>query len=127
MCLILSDLNKYLEHIIVSTNMRCLTPPSALVGDCGFLSANLYARSVFGEDALANVSIEQSPENNKISGVIRIRYVICIGVTDFILINVLGARRKVSPFPSARRLKLLLRALKEELIQNIEQELYNDS
>lgn len=107
--------------------MRCLTPPSALVGDCGFLSANLYARSVFGEDALANVSIEQSPENNKISGVIRIRYVICIGVTDFILINVLGARRKVSPFPSARRLKLLLRALKEELIQNIEQELYNDS
>jgi coatomer subunit beta len=54
--------------------MKCLTPTHALVGDCGFLSANLYARSVFGEDALANVSIEQSPENNKISGVIRIRY-----------------------------------------------------
>lgn len=23
---------------------RCLTPPSALEGDCGFLAANLYAR-----------------------------------------------------------------------------------
>ena len=28
--------------------MRCLTPASALAGDCGFLSANLYAKSVFG-------------------------------------------------------------------------------
>ncbi len=28
-------------------------------GDCDFLAANLYARSVFGEDALANLSIEK--------------------------------------------------------------------
>jgi len=27
-------------------------------GDCDFLSANTYARSQFGEDALANLSIE---------------------------------------------------------------------
>lgn len=32
--------------------------PQALSGQCGFLAANLYARSIFGEDALANVSIE---------------------------------------------------------------------
>ena len=31
----------------------------ALTGECGFLAANLYARSVFGEDALANLSIEK--------------------------------------------------------------------
>ena len=52
--------------------MACLTPESALAGECGFLSANLYARSVFGEDALANVSIEKQADG-KISGFIRIR------------------------------------------------------
>lgn len=30
------------------TNMGCLTPKKALEGDCGFISANLYAKSVFG-------------------------------------------------------------------------------
>ena len=52
--------------------MKCLTPDSALAGDCGFLSANLYAKSVFGEDALANISIEKQPDG-KIGGFIRIR------------------------------------------------------
>ena len=41
-------MNAFLEHIVASTNMKCLTPPSALEGDCGFLAANLYAKSVFG-------------------------------------------------------------------------------
>jgi len=62
----------FLKHIIKSTNMSCLTPESALAGECNFLSANLYARSVFGEDALANVSIEKQTDG-KIGGFIRIR------------------------------------------------------
>jgi len=66
-----TDIYEFLQFIIQSTNMNCLTPKSALAGDCGFLSANLYAKSVFGEDALCNVSIES--ENGKISGFIRIR------------------------------------------------------
>eukprot|EP01120_Amphizonella_sp_Union-15-10_P015335 TRINITY_DN7877_c0_g1_i1.p1 TRINITY_DN7877_c0_g1~~TRINITY_DN7877_c0_g1_i1.p1 ORF type:complete len:539 (-),score=117.20 TRINITY_DN7877_c0_g1_i1:10-1626(-) len=66
------DLNEYLKHITKSTNMLCLTPSSSLDGECGFLAANLYAKSVFGEDALANVSIEKQAEN-KIGGFIRIR------------------------------------------------------
>ncbi|RVW31844.1 Coatomer subunit beta-1 [Vitis vinifera] len=45
---------------------------SALDGECGFLAANLYAKSVFGEDALVNVSIEKQA-NSKITGFIRIR------------------------------------------------------
>lgn len=45
---------------------------SALEGDCGFLAANLYAKSVFGEDALVNVSIEKQPDG-KLGGYIRIR------------------------------------------------------
>jgi len=68
----IDDVNAFMKHIIKSTNMHCLTPESALAGECGFLSANLYAKSVFGEDALANVSIEKSP-GSKISGYIRIR------------------------------------------------------
>ncbi|CAK7354178.1 unnamed protein product [Dovyalis caffra] len=62
----------FLDHIIKSTNMKCLTAPSALDGDCGFLAANLYAKSVFGEDALVNVSIEKQADA-KLSGYIRIR------------------------------------------------------
>jgi coatomer subunit beta len=36
------------------------------------LAANLYAKSVFGEDALVNVSIEKQPDG-KLGGYIRIR------------------------------------------------------
>lgn len=45
---------------------------SALDGECGFLAANLYAKSVFGEDALVNVSVEKQVDG-KLSGYIRIR------------------------------------------------------
>jgi len=57
-------------------------PPShpflsqALMGECGFLAANLYARSIFGEDALANLSIEKpvgSSPDVPVQGHIRIR------------------------------------------------------
>jgi len=68
----ITDVSEFLKHIVKSTNMNCLTPESALSGDCGFLSANLYARSVFGEDALANVSIEKQADG-KIGGHVRIR------------------------------------------------------
>lgn len=69
---IIEEEKEFLDHIIKSTNMKCLTPPSALDGECGFLAANLYAKSVFGEDALVNVSIEKQA-NSKITGFIRIR------------------------------------------------------
>ncbi|KAL1340283.1 hypothetical protein HN51_026688 [Arachis hypogaea] len=69
---VIQDERDFLNHIIKSTNMKCLTPPSALEGDCGFLAANLYAKSVFGEDALVNVSIEKQSDG-KLSGYIRIR------------------------------------------------------
>ncbi|KAK4516339.1 uncharacterized protein ATC70_011309 [Mucor velutinosus] len=66
------DLRGYLQHIMDSTNMSCLTPKKQLEGDCGFLSANMYARSIFGEDALANLSIEKNGDG-PITGHIRIR------------------------------------------------------
>ena len=69
------DLNEYLDHIVKSTNMKCLTPEKALSGECGFMAANLYAKSIFGEDVLANVSIEKSLSNpdSQVHGHIRIR------------------------------------------------------
>ena len=41
-------LREYLQKLMSQTNMACLTPEASLRGDCGFLSANLYAKSVFG-------------------------------------------------------------------------------
>ncbi|KAH7107854.1 coatomer beta subunit [Auriculariales sp. MPI-PUGE-AT-0066] len=71
------DLRTYLSHIMRCTNMACLTPDAALGGECDFLSANLYARSLFGEDALANLSIERVPHPEtgeiQVTGYVRIR------------------------------------------------------
>ncbi|UYV80449.1 COPB1 [Cordylochernes scorpioides] len=84
----LTDLRAYLQHLITWTNMRCLTPEKkeaifdtkptdnvaqALSGECCFLAANLYARSIFGEDALANVSVEQDGPGGQLTGHIKIR------------------------------------------------------
>ena len=68
----LTRCREFLDHIVESTNMKCLTPPSALEGDCGFLAANLYAKSSFGEDALVNVSVEELPDGH-LAGYVRIR------------------------------------------------------
>ncbi|OAF71903.1 Beta-COP [Intoshia linei] len=48
----------YLQHLIKCTNLKCLTPQSALKGKCNFLTANLYAKTASGDDILANLSIE---------------------------------------------------------------------
>ncbi|KAA3489833.1 coatomer subunit beta-1 [Gossypium australe] len=69
---VIQDEKEFLYHIIKSTNMKCLTPVSALDDECGFLAANLYAKSVFGEDALVNLSVEKQADG-KLSGYIRIR------------------------------------------------------
>ncbi|XP_037026869.1 coatomer subunit beta [Bradysia coprophila] len=71
----ITDLHDYLKHLLKSTNMKCLTPEKALSGQCGFMAANMYARSIFGEDALANLSIEKSLDapDATVTGHIRIR------------------------------------------------------
>jgi len=68
----MSDPREYLKHVMKATNMSCLTPEGATSGECDFLSANMYARSLFGEDALANLSVERS-EAGTITGHVRIR------------------------------------------------------
>ncbi|KAJ7184314.1 coatomer protein [Mycena filopes] len=68
----MSDPREYLAHVMKATNMSCLTPEGATSGDCDFLSANMYARSLFGEDALANLSVERTAAGT-ITGHVRIR------------------------------------------------------
>jgi len=69
----ITELSEFLNHIVTSTNMQCLTPfDNSQQGT--FLAANLYARSVFGEDALVNVSVEKKEDNQgELAGYIRIR------------------------------------------------------
>ena len=73
----ITDLRDFLTHIVKSTNMTCLTPMGDVSNNSigsDFLAANLYARSVFGEDALVNLSIERKDEGErKLTGYIRIR------------------------------------------------------
>lgn len=72
----IDDLFEFLEHVIKSTNMTCLTPLEEMkeLHGSNFLAANLYAKSVFGEDALVNVSVEKKEDSDgKLSGYIRIR------------------------------------------------------
>jgi coatomer subunit beta len=45
------SLREFLQQLMTCTNMSCLTPEASLKGDCQFLSANLYARTVFGKFA----------------------------------------------------------------------------
>jgi coatomer subunit beta len=70
----ITNLHKYLEHLIHITQMKCLTSAGGEYdhGTIGFLASNLYTKSIFGEDALLNLSIEKT-EDGKVAGHIRIR------------------------------------------------------
>ena len=59
----------------VTTCTVCTACAQGLSGDSGFLAANLYARSIFGEDALANLSVEKpfNKPDAPVIGHIRIR------------------------------------------------------
>ena len=64
------NLHEYIEYLIKMTNMTLLTKLDS--ESTGVLAANLYATSVFGEDALMNVCIEQYGDT-PVQGHVRIR------------------------------------------------------
>lgn len=68
----ITNVFQFLQHVVDKTNMRCMTPTASLGGDTNFLAANLYAKSIFGEDALVNLSVEKQ-DKGRIAGYIRIR------------------------------------------------------
>ena len=62
----IGDLNAYIEHIAAITNMQLLTPLNTQSDTvCQFLAANLHAKSIFGEHALMNVSIELKKDSDQ--------------------------------------------------------------
>ncbi|EDO18154.1 hypothetical protein Kpol_1031p61 [Vanderwaltozyma polyspora DSM 70294] len=70
----LPTLHAYLRELVEGTNMGILTEENSLgEEDCRFLSCNLYAKSSFGEDALANLCIEKEPSTGQVVGHVRIR------------------------------------------------------
>ncbi|CCH57971.1 hypothetical protein TBLA_0A01710 [Henningerozyma blattae CBS 6284] len=70
----LPSLHVYLKQLTEGTNMGLLTPAESLgEEDCRFLSCNLYAKSSFGEDALANLCIEKDQTTGQVIGYVRIR------------------------------------------------------
>lgn len=68
----MGSLKEFLDALMAGTNMNCLTPGAIIGEECQFLSANLYSRSSFGEDALANLCIEKQTDG-PIIGHVRIR------------------------------------------------------
>ncbi|KPI88169.1 putative coatomer beta subunit [Leptomonas seymouri] len=83
------DLPSFVRYIVKELNMELLEPyeveqqeehdpdlvqlpTSDEEEKCTYVSCNLYAQTVFGEDALANVSVENDGRG-QVSGVIRIR------------------------------------------------------
>ncbi|RLV95548.1 Coatomer subunit beta [Spathaspora sp. JA1] len=71
----MDSLKQYMDELMKGTNMNCLTVGANDEQECQFLSANLYSRSSFGEDALANLCIEKqsSDQGGAIIGHVRIR------------------------------------------------------
>ncbi|AMD20997.1 HEL284Cp [Eremothecium sinecaudum] len=70
----LPTLQAYLKKLVEVTHMKVLTPEESYSDEnCRFLSCNLYSKSTFGEDALANICIEKDPATNSIIGEVRIR------------------------------------------------------
>merc|ERR1712056_139579 len=97
-----SEVGTFLEHIMRNTNMsivgrsykktgnqkgqqkgkltaedvqemlRDAVGIKKLIDTSSFVAVNLYAKSIFGEDALANISIEKLPDG-KLTGSCRIR------------------------------------------------------
>jgi len=70
-----TGLDKFLDHITMATHMKAISNVNVdtSLGSGAFLAANLYAKSTFGEDALANVSLEKTSKEGTITGHIRIR------------------------------------------------------
>eukprot|EP00917_Polyrhabdina_sp_WS-2016_P022219 GHVP01048253.1.p1 GENE.GHVP01048253.1~~GHVP01048253.1.p1 ORF type:complete len:983 (-),score=191.30 GHVP01048253.1:3180-6128(-) len=69
-----SDPDEFLNKLIECTHLGLLGSENQMktLSGTSFFAVNLYAKSVFGEDALANVALEKTAEN-KLYGSVRIR------------------------------------------------------
>eukprot|EP00745_Piridium_sociabile_P032985 TRINITY_DN56440_c0_g2_i1.p1 TRINITY_DN56440_c0_g2~~TRINITY_DN56440_c0_g2_i1.p1 ORF type:complete len:716 (-),score=78.01 TRINITY_DN56440_c0_g2_i1:173-2320(-) len=61
-----NEKDEYLQSV------KDMSPLKKLTANSSFFAVNLYSKSIFGEDALANLSIEKLPDG-KLAGSVRIR------------------------------------------------------
>jgi coatomer subunit beta len=71
-------LSDFLEALLRTTHLACITPGYGLCDGGAYLAANMHARSVFAEDVLANICLERHPEAGDdgtfvVSGHVRLR------------------------------------------------------
>ena len=66
-----TDLKEFALMLSSIAKLKCITPTVMFCDGIGFLSANYYAKNIFDEDALINLSAEKVGQ--KITGWIRIR------------------------------------------------------
>eukprot|EP00366_Plasmodium_knowlesi_P003228 XP_002260725.1 coatamer protein, beta subunit, putative [Plasmodium knowlesi strain H] len=62
----ISPIDIYISYISSLEDLKCLVNNSA------FFAVNLFSRSIFGEDSLANLSVQKNPDG-RLSGSIRVR------------------------------------------------------
>ncbi|KJP86147.1 hypothetical protein AK88_04198 [Plasmodium fragile] len=62
----ISPIDIYISYISTLEDLKCLVNNSA------FFAVNLFSRSIFGEDSLANLSVQKNPDG-RLSGSIRVR------------------------------------------------------
>ncbi|KAJ6230003.1 coatomer subunit beta [Anaeramoeba flamelloides] len=67
-----TNFKEYIEFLSKKTNMKSLVPYSEEDEEAGFFSTNMYAKSIFGEEVVANVNLAKTMENN-ITGHFKIR------------------------------------------------------
>lgn len=69
------SLYDYLKVLLEKTHFHCVSPSIETFDDpkCPYLSACLYAKSIFGEEVVANVSLEMDHSGQCITGHLRLR------------------------------------------------------
>ncbi|KAJ3445470.1 coatomer subunit beta [Anaeramoeba flamelloides] len=66
------NFNEYIDILSKKTNMKSLVAYSEEDEEAGFFSTNMYAKSIFGEEVVANISLAKTMDNN-ITGHFKIR------------------------------------------------------
>ncbi|KAJ6247526.1 coatomer subunit beta [Anaeramoeba flamelloides] len=67
-----TNFKEYIEFLSKKTNMKSLVAYSKEDEEAGFFSTNMYAKSIFGEEVVANVNLAKTMDNN-ITGHFKIR------------------------------------------------------
>ncbi|KAF1743904.1 hypothetical protein MXB_2401 [Myxobolus squamalis] len=70
---LLTDFPKLVDLVHTKTHMVQIVPNSELKDSCRYMVVNMYIKNRFGDEALANLSMEKQIESDKIIGQVRIR------------------------------------------------------